>query len=117
MVALRVVQGLSQGCIFPSTHTLLSKWAPVSERGMLGTAAYAGAQFGTVLMLASSGVLAASSFGWPSLFYISGGVGMLWTVLWFFFGYSSPSECKIISVEERTFIETSLGNVGDKKVS
>lgn len=26
VVALRVVQGLCQGCIFPSTHTLLAKW-------------------------------------------------------------------------------------------
>uniref|UniRef100_A0A1B0D2B1 Major facilitator superfamily (MFS) profile domain-containing protein n=1 Tax=Phlebotomus papatasi TaxID=29031 RepID=A0A1B0D2B1_PHLPP len=40
--ASRVLQGLCQGFIFPSTHTLLSKWAPVSERGKLSTYCYSG---------------------------------------------------------------------------
>jgi ACS family sodium-dependent inorganic phosphate cotransporter-like MFS transporter 5 len=32
VVALRVVQGLCQGCIFPSTHTLLAKWVRILIR-------------------------------------------------------------------------------------
>lgn len=52
VAALRVVQGLCQGVIFPSTHTLLAQWAPPSERGTIGTYCYCGAQFGTVVMLA-----------------------------------------------------------------
>lgn len=42
VIALRVLQGLCQGFIFPSTHTLLSKWAPVEERGKLSTYCYSG---------------------------------------------------------------------------
>ncbi|XP_055545792.1 putative inorganic phosphate cotransporter isoform X2 [Wyeomyia smithii] len=115
VVGLRILQGLSQGFIFPSTHTLLSKWAPVSERGRLGTYCYAGAQFGTVIMLAISGVLASSSFGWPGIFYISGAAGLVWTVMWFFFGGNSPVEHGTISAEERDFIENSLGNQDHSK--
>ncbi|KAL9917943.1 putative inorganic phosphate cotransporter isoform 2-T2 [Glossina fuscipes fuscipes] len=106
---LRVIQGLSQGFLFPSTHTILSKWAPVEERGTLGTYSYSGAQFGTVVMLATSGVIASSSMGWPGIFYISGGVGMVWTFAWFAWGASSPAEYKRISPEEKKLIETSLG--------
>lgn len=115
VIALRIVQGLSQGFIFPSTHTLLSKWAPVSERGRLGTYCYAGAQFGTVMMLGSSGFLASSSIGWPGIFYVSGAAGILWTVAWFFFGGNSPVEHRTISPEERDFIESSLGNQDHSK--
>ncbi|XP_058452668.1 putative inorganic phosphate cotransporter isoform X2 [Malaya genurostris] len=115
VIALRIIQGLSQGFIFPSTHTLLSKWAPVSERGRLGTYCYAGAQFGTVIMLAISGVLASSSIGWPGIFYVSGAAGLVWTVLWYFFGGNSPVEHPTITAEERDFIENSLGNQDHSK--
>lgn len=42
MCALRVLQGLTQGTIFPSTHTLLSKWVPPGERARLSTFVYSG---------------------------------------------------------------------------
>lgn len=115
VIALRIVQGLSQGFIFPSTHNLLSKWAPVSERGRLGTYCYAGAQFGTVIMLAISGYLASSTMGWPGIFYISGAAGVAWSVMWFIFGGNSPVEHRTISPEERDFIENSLGNQDHNK--
>lgn len=111
--ALRVVQGLCQGVLFPSVHTLISKWAPVDERGKLGTYTYSGTQFGTVLMLGSSGVIASSSAGWPGIFYISGAAGVLWSIVWFFYGASTPGESKAISAEERKFIETSIGSTDE----
>ncbi|XP_022226100.2 putative inorganic phosphate cotransporter isoform X2 [Drosophila obscura] len=103
--ALRVVEGLCQGVVFPSVHTILSKWMLPKERATLGTCAYAGNQFGTIIMLATSGLLAASSAGWPSIFYISGGVGCVWAITYFLWGASSPSECKSVSSEERKLIE------------
>lgn len=42
VVVVRILGGLCQGFLFPSTHTLLSKWAPVEERGKLGTYCYTG---------------------------------------------------------------------------
>lgn len=117
---LRLVQGLCQGVIFPSTHTLLSKWAPIEERGRLGTYCYSGSQFGTVIMLASSGIIASSVLGWPSIFYISGSAGILWSALWLLCGSDSPAKHKSISAEEKKFIETSLGqteNESKKRVA
>lgn len=67
-----------------------------------------GSQVGTVIMTAVSGVLASSSLGWPSIFYISGVAGVVWSVLWFFYGSNSPAECPAISEEERDYIEKSL---------
>lgn len=64
-------------------------------------------------MLAVSGVLASSSMGWPSIFYFSGVAGLVWSILYFFYGSSSPADSPgRISPEEKYFIESSL-NTGD----
>ncbi|XP_055859159.1 putative inorganic phosphate cotransporter isoform X2 [Episyrphus balteatus] len=102
---LRVIQGLCQGTVFPSSHNLLSKWAPFTERGKLGTISYSGVQFGTALMLCVSGELASSVLGWPSIFYMSGAAGCLWAILWYFFASSCPAENSFISEEEKLYIE------------
>lgn len=110
VLILRVLQGFSQTFVHPCAHHLLSKWAPVEERGTLCTFVYIGGPLGSVLMLASSGIIA-EGLGWPSIFYISGVVGIIWGVLWFFYGASSPEECSRISEEEKIYIQTSLGGV------
>lgn len=99
-----------QGFIFPSAHTMISKWAPVSERGQMTTFSYSGAQFGTVVMFASSAFLASSPhLGWPSIFYIAGATGLVWCIFYYLFGGNSPSEHKRITPEEKAFIEQAQG--------
>ncbi|CAD7015089.1 putative inorganic phosphate cotransporter [Ceratitis capitata] len=107
VLALRAAQGLSQGMIFPSTHTFLSKWAPAEERGRLVSYCYSGAQFGTVVMLSVSGYIASSRLGWPSIFYLSGIVGISWSFVWLYLSASTPAEHPSISVAELRYIESS----------
>lgn len=38
----RVMQGFTQGFFYPCTHILLSRWAPLGERGRFGTFVYGG---------------------------------------------------------------------------
>ncbi|CAD7015092.1 putative inorganic phosphate cotransporter [Ceratitis capitata] len=108
--ALRFCQGLCQGVTLPTIATLMSKWAPIEERSALQTYCYSGAQLGIVAMLATSGVLCSSSWGWPSTFYLPGLLGLMWTGLWLVFGASTPRDCKHISAAERDMIEESLGH-------
>lgn len=112
LCGLRVLEGLCQGVIFPSSHSLLSKWSPVLERGQMTTYCYSGSQFGTVLMLSVSGVLASSTLGWPSVFYLPGLLGCAWSALWFVYGSNSPAEHDSITPEERAFIQ---GRSDDEK--
>ncbi|XP_012254703.2 putative inorganic phosphate cotransporter [Athalia rosae] len=104
----RVAMGFCQGCVLPSLHTLLAKWAPPEERGRLGTFVYAGHQFGTLVALPISGFLAGSTAGWPSVFYLWGTVTIAWSIWWFFAGADSPANHSTISTEEREYIEMSL---------
>ncbi|XP_034476546.1 putative inorganic phosphate cotransporter isoform X2 [Drosophila innubila] len=107
---LRLIEGLCQGVFFPSTHTIISAWIPPRERGSLATCAYTGGQFGTIVMLATSGLLASSAWGWPSIFYVSGACGILWVVAYYIWGASSPQDSKSISAEEIKLIEMSQAN-------
>ncbi|EZA50530.1 putative inorganic phosphate cotransporter isoform X2 [Ooceraea biroi] len=108
VLVCRVGMGLTQACLMPCAHTLLSKWAPPSERARLGTFAYAGAQFGTVIAMPISGFLAASRVGWPSIFYVFGALAIVWSTVFLLFGADSPSSHSSISQEEKEYIEDSL---------
>ena len=74
-----------------------------------GTFAYAGAQFGTVVTMPISGWLASSSGGWPSIFYTIGCLSLVWSVAFYIWGSDSPAKHAGISMSERKYIETSLG--------
>ncbi|EDW02609.1 putative inorganic phosphate cotransporter [Drosophila grimshawi] len=107
LCVLRFFEGLCQGVFFPSCHTIISAWIPPKEVATLATCAYSGVQFGTIIMLSVSGLLASSAGGWPSIFYASGACGILWAVLYYIWGASSPNDSKRISAEEFKLIELS----------
>uniref|UniRef100_A0A224XGP8 Putative inorganic phosphate cotransporter n=1 Tax=Panstrongylus lignarius TaxID=156445 RepID=A0A224XGP8_9HEMI len=106
--ACRVLQGLGQGFLYPCVNTHMSKWVIPQERGRLFSFAFGGTQFGTILMLLSGGLLAASSGGWPSIYYVSGAFGVAWGVICLFFGADSPASHRTISEEEKEYIISNL---------
>jgi hypothetical protein len=55
-----------------------------------------------------AGLLAGSPWGWPSIFYVSGAVAIVWAAAWCYIGANSPAQHPFISLEERIYIETSL---------
>lgn len=108
--ACRIVMGLTQGMLYPSLHGVLGHWAPATERSRLGTFVYAGAQLGTIIELLTSGLLSASSWGWPSIFYVGGVACLSWSVLWLIIGDSTPGTSRWITKEERKYIESNAGS-------
>ncbi|XP_068146652.1 putative inorganic phosphate cotransporter [Drosophila tropicalis] len=107
---IRVCQGLFQGLLFPCIHAHLANWCPVNERNRLGALANTGIDCGTLMAMFVSGQLAASSMGWPGIFYISSVFGIVWCVIWLIFGANTPRECKFISEAELNYIETSINS-------
>ncbi|XP_050326869.1 putative inorganic phosphate cotransporter [Bactrocera neohumeralis] len=112
--AIRFLQGFCQGSLYPSTHTLLAQWAPPAERGILATICYSGPQFGTIIILSISGTLAASKFGWPSIFYVSGGCGIIWCLVWLLWSADAPHQSKLITPKERNYIESELAVISKR---
>ncbi|XP_023940699.1 putative inorganic phosphate cotransporter [Bicyclus anynana] len=110
----RVLQGLTQAFVYPSMHHLVSQWIPLEEKGRLSTIIYAGGQLGIALQLIASGFLA-TAWGWQAIFYTNGVLGLAWTLAYCFLGSQSPEASKRIAKEELSYIQTSLGRVGEQK--
>ncbi|KAL1509306.1 hypothetical protein ABEB36_004068 [Hypothenemus hampei] len=105
LIVSRSLQGFCQGHIFPSLTHLLSRWVPQQERAFLGSIVFAASSLGTVLAIAITGVIAASSYGWPLVFYGNGILGFLWVVIFIFVGYDSPANHPWISEAEKQYAD------------
>ncbi|XP_063701342.1 sialin [Culicoides brevitarsis] len=116
LLIVRIVEGIFEGVTFPCIHAVWSKWAPMTERSRMATLAFAGNYAGTVIAMPSSALLA-STYGWESVFYVFGIIGILWYVLWLLVVRESPEKDIHCSLEERDFIMHSLGQKsGDNHV-
>lgn len=58
-----------------------------------------------------TGWISASRLGWPWGFYFYGAFGLTWVVVYFILGADSPASHRSITVEEKYYIEKSLGHL------
>ncbi|CAN8003600.1 unnamed protein product [Ixodes pacificus] len=74
LMALRFLEGICEGVVFPSAAALLSHWVPVHERSRMLSFNMIGTSMGTVVTLPLTALLCGSQLfgGWPSVFYFFG---------------------------------------------
>ncbi|KAL0839186.1 hypothetical protein ABMA28_017154 [Loxostege sticticalis] len=111
----RVAMGLSQACLFPASHTLFGQWLPPREMTSFSGIVAGGAQLGTIIAMPVSGVLAESELGWKVIFYTMSGLLFFNAAIWYWFSASSPGEHRMISTEERQYIENGLSSTGGQR--
>ncbi|CAF1558772.1 unnamed protein product [Rotaria sp. Silwood1] len=107
LIILRVFQGFSSGFIYPSLHSIWSKWAPKNDKSKLATFAFAGSYTGIFITMMFGGLIAVH-WSWEWIFYLSGVIGLAWTIAWFYITTESPSTHPTISDEEATYIQENL---------
>jgi predicted MFS family arabinose efflux permease len=66
---------------------------------------------GTVISLPFSGILA-DQLGWEAVFYVRGGLAMIWCVLWLVFVYDSPQAHPRIHPAELELFESCMQGDG-----
>ncbi|MEO6529003.1 MAG: MFS transporter [Gemmatimonadaceae bacterium] len=99
---LRGLLGLAEGSANPAGMKATSEWFPAKERGLAGGVFNIGASVGS--MLAPPLVVwAILHYSWQSAFVITGGIGLVWACIWYWF-YEPPSKHPRLSDEERAFI-------------
>lgn len=89
---------------------MLAKWIPPAERSRLGAIVYAGAQFGTIISMPLSGLLA--EYSWPLIFYVFGVMGVVWSVLFLWTVHEDPQSNPKISADEKKYINTAIWGYG-----
>lgn len=112
VAAIRVVTGFVQGCMYPSTFTLVGRWVPPTERSRAGALILASQPMGNVAAMALSGFIA-YAWGWPCVFYVFGGISMALGVLVYLVMEDSPQTHPRISAPERDYIIEAI-NAGAK---
>lgn len=100
--ALRALLGLAEGSAQPAGQKLVAEWFPSKERGVAGGIYNIGASFGAVFAppLVAWAVMMHS---WRLAFVVAGGIGLVWSILWYLH-YNSPTRHRRLSAQERDYI-------------
>ncbi|XP_071569079.1 putative inorganic phosphate cotransporter isoform X1 [Temnothorax nylanderi] len=113
VVALRVVLGFMLGATWPAIQPMTARWIPPTERSKFVSHMMASSLGAAITMLMCGFLIA--SLGWESVFYVTGVIGIIWSVAWFLLVFDSPSQHPRISAEERHFIESAIGTTTTTK--
>ncbi|XP_015433654.1 PREDICTED: putative inorganic phosphate cotransporter [Dufourea novaeangliae] len=108
VAALRTVLGFMLGATWPAIQPMTARWIPPTERSKFVSNMMA-SSLGAAVTMPICGFLIAS-LGWESVFYVTGAIGLLWSVSWFLLIFDSPAEHPRISDEERRYIEDAIGS-------
>jgi ACS family D-galactonate transporter-like MFS transporter len=99
----RFAIGLLESPAFPANARAVTMWFPTRERG-LATSVYIMGQYIGTPMFTGLLIWLASNLGWRSVFYFTGGAGLLFGLCWYFI-YQDPLQCKRANAAELRYIE------------
>ena len=97
--------GLAASVTYKCLPPMITQWAPADEHSRFVTISYIGNTFGTMVTYPISGVIL-DKLGWEALFYLTGGLGVLWFFAWTYFVSDDPATNKFISTKEKEYILT-----------
>lgn len=99
LIAARIAMGMGEAAMFPAAYNLYGRWVLPSERSRAVALLLSGIPLGTLFALLTTGWIV-STYGWPSVFYLFGVTGFVWTAVWFFFARDRPADDPKIGDEE-----------------
>ena len=109
----RLAIGALEAPAFPANARAVTMWFPMKERGLATSVYITGQYIGTPLF---AGLLLwlAQTEGWRSVFYTTGGAGVLLGLLWYFI-YQDPKQSRFANAAELAHIEAGGGLVANRE--
>jgi len=110
MAVTRFLFGAGEAGAFPNATRSLSRWMLPAERGFAQGLTHAGARLGGALTpLIAVGLILA--YGWRAPFLIFSAIGVVWSLVWYFYYRDTPEEHPGVNEAERALIQDGLGSV------
>jgi ACS family D-galactonate transporter-like MFS transporter len=107
LILTRIGVGVFEAPCFPANSRILATWFPQHERAranaIYGVGQYVGLGFLSVPLF-----WIAQTFGWRALFFLVGGLGVLFGMLWWSL-FRNPSESSLVNRAELDYIEAGGG--------
>ena len=100
LVCSRILMGAIQSGVFPGMYALINKWLTMNEASIYAPLIKMNLRLGSVLASSLAGLID----GWPNVFYCTGGLCALWSVLWCLVATSEPAQSNWVSTEELAHI-------------
>lgn len=108
----RFFLGIGEGAAFPGAIKSVIEWIPLKKRAMATGIAIGGAAIGAVVApLLVLGLL--DTAGWRIIFIITGGIGIIWTCIWFILLRKGNDIYRIKEIVVQTNRELSPGHVNN----
>lgn len=85
----RFILGVGEGGAFPGVIKAVVEWVPRKNRALANGLAIGGSAFGAVIAPPLT-VALMDSVGWRGVFFVVGGAGIIWTLIWLSFPKVKP---------------------------
>jgi sugar phosphate permease len=90
---VRFLFGVGEAGAFPTATRAMQMWYNRAERGIVQGVTHSASRLGAAIVPPIT-VAMIAAWGWHSVFYIFGGVGVLWSGLWYLTYKNTPEENK-----------------------
>ncbi len=107
LFGLRMAIGVFEAPSYPTNNRIVTSWFPDNERAS-AIAVYTSGQFIGLAFLAPVLTMIEHYTGWKGLFIITGIIGILWGIAWYFL-YRNPEEHRRVNEAELAYIESGGG--------
>lgn len=115
LLITRFIFGVGEAGAFPGMARATFSWIPIKERGIVTGINFSGSRLGAAFALPAVAWMI-ETIGWRMSFFVLGGIGFVWALIWYWWFRDDPQQHKGISEEEKKYILETRQQVSDEEV-